>query len=160
MRGAATEKARLPIFRLVLGTKSCLERGLEISEKSSRLTKYVGCWVERVHYVTVANLNIIRYTTGNQCNCLSSGNDGEKRGWGVGVGVGGGGGYVPRVLNNHVHVGVQISLFGNVIESSRLLIRATDTVLADDKYKLRRFDGNHVYDRNMICKLVKYSNES
>ena len=39
----ATEKARLPIFSLVLGTKSCLEtddlRVLKISEKCSRLTK-------------------------------------------------------------------------------------------------------------------------
>ena len=45
--GSATEKARLPIFSFVLGTKSCLEmadlRVLEISEKCSRLTKYVGC---------------------------------------------------------------------------------------------------------------------
>ena len=43
----ATEKVRLPIFSLVLGTKRCLEtddlRVLEISEKCSRLTKYVGC---------------------------------------------------------------------------------------------------------------------
>ena len=49
--GAATEKARLPIFSLVLGTKCCLEkddlRVLEISEKCSRLTKYDegGCIV-------------------------------------------------------------------------------------------------------------------
>ena len=28
-----------------------------LSEKYSRLTKYVGCCVERVRYVTVANLN-------------------------------------------------------------------------------------------------------
>ena len=52
MVDAATEKARLPIFSLVLGTKRCLEadnlRVLQISEKYSRLTKYVGCWVERV----------------------------------------------------------------------------------------------------------------
>ena len=44
--GAATEKACLPIFSLVLRTKSCLEaddlRVLEISEKCSRLTKCVG----------------------------------------------------------------------------------------------------------------------
>ena len=42
--GTATEKARLPIFSLVLGTKRCLEtddlRVQEISEKCSRLTKY------------------------------------------------------------------------------------------------------------------------
>ena len=42
----ATEKARLPIWSLVLGTKSCLEmddlRVLEISEKCSRFIKYVG----------------------------------------------------------------------------------------------------------------------
>ena len=49
--GAATEKARLPIFSLVLGTTCCLEkddlRVLEISEKCSRLTKYDegGCIV-------------------------------------------------------------------------------------------------------------------
>ena len=46
------QNARLLIFSLVLGTKSCLEtddlRVLEISEKCSRLTKYVGCRVERV----------------------------------------------------------------------------------------------------------------
>ena len=45
--GAATVKARLPTFSFVLGTKSCLEtdelRVLEISEKSSKLTKYVDC---------------------------------------------------------------------------------------------------------------------
>ena len=45
--GAVTEKAHLPIFSLVLGTKSCLEtddlRVLERSEKCSRVTKYVGC---------------------------------------------------------------------------------------------------------------------
>ena len=73
--GTATEKLRLTIFRLVLGTKSCLKtddlRILDISEKCIRLTKYAGCWVERVRYVTVANLNLIRYTTGSQCNCLS-----------------------------------------------------------------------------------------
>ena len=41
---AATEKARLPILSLVLGTKRCLERDdLEITEKCNRLTKYVGC---------------------------------------------------------------------------------------------------------------------
>ena len=47
MVGTATEKACLPILSLVLGTKSCLEtddqRVLEISEKCSRVTKYVGC---------------------------------------------------------------------------------------------------------------------
>ena len=32
---------------------------LEKLEKYSRLTKYVGCQVERVRYVTVANLNLI-----------------------------------------------------------------------------------------------------
>ena len=40
--GAAKEKPRLPIFSLVLGTKSCLEmddlRVIEISEKCSRLS--------------------------------------------------------------------------------------------------------------------------
>ena len=45
--GVATEKACLPMFSLVLATKSCLEtddlRVLDISEKFSRLTKYVGC---------------------------------------------------------------------------------------------------------------------
>ena len=44
--GAATEKARLRIFSLVLGTQLRMERDdlrvLEISEKCSRLTKYVG----------------------------------------------------------------------------------------------------------------------
>ena len=56
-------------------------RVLEISDKCSRLTtKYVGCCLERERYITVANLNLIRYTTGSQCNCLSSGSDGEKRG--------------------------------------------------------------------------------
>ena len=44
--GSATENAHLPILSLVLGTKSCLEtddpRVLEISEKCSRLTKYVS----------------------------------------------------------------------------------------------------------------------
>ena len=67
----------------VLGTKTSLEtddvRVLEISEKCSRLTKYVSCVVERVRYVTVANLNLIWSTTGSQCNCLSSGSGGEKR---------------------------------------------------------------------------------
>ena len=42
--GTVTEKARLPIFSLILGTKSYLEmdnlRDLYILEKSSRLTKY------------------------------------------------------------------------------------------------------------------------
>ena len=38
--GAATEKAPLPIFCLVLGTNL---RVLERSEKCSRVTKYVGC---------------------------------------------------------------------------------------------------------------------
>ena len=33
-----------------------------------------------MRYITVANLNLIRYTTGSQCNCLSSSSDGEKRG--------------------------------------------------------------------------------
>ena len=59
-------------------------RVLKISEKCSRLTKYVGCCVERVRYVTLANLNVIRYTTGIQCNCLNRGSDGEKRGGGGG----------------------------------------------------------------------------
>ena len=44
-----TEKALLPIFSLVLGTKRCLEtddlRVLEISEKCSRLTMCVGCFL-------------------------------------------------------------------------------------------------------------------
>ena len=52
--GAATEKARLSIVCLVLRTTTCLEtdylRALHISEKCSRLTKYVGCCVERVRY--------------------------------------------------------------------------------------------------------------
>ena len=52
--GVATEKARLPIFSLVLVTKSYLETDdlmvLDISEKCSRLTKYVSCWVDRVWY--------------------------------------------------------------------------------------------------------------
>ena len=43
---AATEKAHLPIFSFVLGTKVCLEtddlRVLEISEKCSKLTKHVS----------------------------------------------------------------------------------------------------------------------
>ena len=43
-KDAATEKAYLPIFSLVLGTKSCLETDdLRVLEKCSRLTKYVGC---------------------------------------------------------------------------------------------------------------------
>ena len=45
--GAAAEKGYLPIFSLVFGTKRCLEtddlRVLQISEKCSRFTKYVGC---------------------------------------------------------------------------------------------------------------------
>ena len=67
--GAVTEKARLPILSLVLAQKNCLEtdylRILDISEKCSRLTKYVGYWIERVWYVTVANLYVILYITGN-----------------------------------------------------------------------------------------------
>ena len=47
MGGAATEKTNLSILSLVLGIQSCLEpddlRVLEISEKCSRLTKYVDC---------------------------------------------------------------------------------------------------------------------
>ena len=81
--GAASEKARLPIFSLVLGTRSILEpddlRVLEISEKYSRVTKYVCCSVEIVRYVTVANFNLFQYTIRSQCNCLSSVSDGEKR---------------------------------------------------------------------------------
>ena len=45
--GAAAEKARFQIFTLVYGTKGCLETDdlwiLEISQKCSRLTKYVSC---------------------------------------------------------------------------------------------------------------------
>ena len=55
--GAVTEKARLPILSFIFGTKGCLEtdylRVLEISEKCSRLIKYVGCWVERVPWYTI-----------------------------------------------------------------------------------------------------------
>ena len=56
-------------------------RVLEISEKCSRVTKYVGLLsIKKIRYVIVANLNLIRYTTGSQCNCLSGGRDGEKTG--------------------------------------------------------------------------------
>ena len=51
-------------------------RVLDMSEKRNRLAKYVGYSVERVRYVAVANL--IRHTTGIQCNCSSSGSDGES----------------------------------------------------------------------------------
>ena len=41
--GAATEKAHMPLFSLVLGTKRCMEtddlRILDISEKCSRFTQ-------------------------------------------------------------------------------------------------------------------------
>ena len=93
--GAATEKAHLPILNLVFRQKSCLEiddlRVLWISEKCSRLTKYIDCWVERVRYITVANL--IWYTIGSQCNCLSSNSDDKKQGP-----------YVLRMLNNSVYI--------------------------------------------------------
>ena len=55
---------------LVLGTKRCLEtdnlRVLKISENCSRLNKCVDCSIERVRYVTVANIYLIRYTSGSQ----------------------------------------------------------------------------------------------
>ena len=51
---------------------------LEISEKYSRLTEYIGCSVEIVRYVRVANLNLIQYTNGSQCSCLSTGCDGAQ----------------------------------------------------------------------------------
>ena len=47
---AATEKARLSVFNLVLGTRSCLEtedlRVLEISETCIGLIKHVSCLVQ------------------------------------------------------------------------------------------------------------------
>ena len=46
---------------------------------SRRITKYVRCWLEIVRCVTVANLNLIWYTIGSQCNCVGSGSDDEKR---------------------------------------------------------------------------------
>ena len=70
----APEKAHFVIFSIVLGTTSCLEtddlRVLEISEKCSRLTNYVGA--KRLRYVAVENLNFIWYTSGMyQWNCLT-----------------------------------------------------------------------------------------
>ena len=45
--GAATDKARLPILRIILERNNGLETGalmvLKISRKCNRLTKYVGC---------------------------------------------------------------------------------------------------------------------
>ena len=66
MFGATTANGQLRMFSLVLGTKCCLEtddiRFTDISEKCSRLPNCVGCSIERVQYVTVVNLNLIRYT--------------------------------------------------------------------------------------------------
>ena len=74
--GAAKEKSRLSIISIVLGTKSCFGNAKEMPMKCSRFPKYVRCWVERVRYIIVANLNLIWYTIGS---CSGSGRDGEKR---------------------------------------------------------------------------------
>jgi len=58
---AVTQNARLPM----LNTKCYLEKGdlrfLGTSEKCGKLTKYISLLVEAVWYVTVVNLNLIRY---------------------------------------------------------------------------------------------------
>ena len=57
-------ESTLANIQLTFRNNSCLEpddlRVLEISEKFSGLTKYVGFLIEKVRYVTVANLNLIR----------------------------------------------------------------------------------------------------
>ena len=48
---------------------NCIIHRMGIHFELRRLHKNVGCWVP--------NFNVIRYTTGIQCNCLSSGSNGE-----------------------------------------------------------------------------------
>ena len=62
-RGAATEKARLSVLSLGLGTKSCCEMGdlscLEIFERCRRLSKQGGYCVDSARYVKVTSLKFM-----------------------------------------------------------------------------------------------------
>ena len=72
----AQVKLRFRNNKLEINDLTCLW----LFERCKRQAKSGRCLVKKARYVRVDSLNFNREVGGSQCNCLSSGSDGEKQG--------------------------------------------------------------------------------